>query len=70
MTQNSKWYGKYLDERETSDRLRARVAELEAALAPFANYAYHSDPCRKLDEKDWKAARAALGEQAGSEEAF
>ena len=33
MTQNSKWYGKWLDVQADRDRLAARVRELEAALA-------------------------------------
>lgn len=37
MTQNSKWYGKWLDVQADRDRLAARVRELEAALRWYAD---------------------------------
>jgi hypothetical protein len=48
-------------------KLRARIAELEAALKPFADKADKAEgpfePPYPVDYSLWRAARAALGEK-------
>ena len=64
MTQNSKWYGKWLDVQAERDRLAARVREMEAALWEMLSH-YAPDP--DDDTEAAVSAYAVLGEQAGSE---
>jgi hypothetical protein len=64
MTQNSKWYGKWLDVQADRDRLAARCRELEAALAELRGLLGHVLKNGRLEDDEMADARAALGRQA------
>ena len=57
----------YLIRLDELNALRARIAELEAALRPFADKADKAEgpfePPYPVDYSLWRAARAALGEK-------
>jgi hypothetical protein len=81
MTQNSKWYGKWLDVQADRDRLAARCRELEAALAENARLRAankrltyllgHVLKNGRLEDDEMADARAALADSGpgGEEEA-